>query len=68
MKALLIAAIVAVTLGVSAESAKAEWVYRTWHTGWRARTIWVPQRVWAPYRFARYHRACIVGYQPIYGW
>ena len=69
MKALLAAAIVAATLGLSAESAKAEWVYRTWHTGCcRAHTVWVPQRVWSSYRYARLHRARIVYYQPVYGW
>jgi hypothetical protein len=68
MKALLAAALAAAILGASADSAKAEWVYRTWHTGWQARTVWVPRTVWRPYRFARYHRARIVYYQPVWGW
>jgi hypothetical protein len=68
VKALLAAAIVVATLGLSAESAKAEWVYRTWHTGWRARTVWVPQRIWQPYRYYRLHprRVARVIYYPVW--
>jgi hypothetical protein len=68
VKVLLTAAIIAATLGFSAENASAEWVYRTWHTGWRARTVWTPRTVWQPYRYARLHRARIIAYQPVYGW
>lgn len=51
MKTLIVAALAAVTLGLSAQSASADWVnrpvWRQWHYGYRT--------VIVPYRYATYH-------------